>query len=193
MLLLKSFSPFKQRTMQKFKRVGLLLLMAMGISSISAQQQQPSEKSQIQKTVVKNEASPIDPKLTGIERELQTGTLHTNPAKISTPLVDTKLQGEWAFEPEPAPGRPGIIPVDPKREDESFTEHPKAISLQPTGVDASIDQNTGQKTDAPPIEVTNYRDMKGESKQEAPEAQPGIINYRNMQGERTQLPGEKPK
>lgn len=186
--------------MQKYIWVGLLLLIATGVSSLSAQQEQSSKKSHIQNTVVKSETPPIDPKLTGIEREMQAGTLHTNPAKIATPTVDTKLQaqGEWPTEAQAAPAKPGIIPVDSKLEDENQTGVVKPENTQETrfhqaGYDASIDPNTGQKMDTPASKVTNYRELKGEKEQPIPEAQPGIINYRNLQGERTQPPGEKSK
>lgn len=182
------------------KYIWISLLMTFWVSILCAQQEKPVEKTQAPVAVIQSETPPLDPKLTGIEREMQAGTLPANPAKITTPIVDPKLQeqGEWPVEPQAAIAKPGVLAVDPKMEQEaqvttSTLPITKEIRTQQVGYDASVDPNTGQKVEAPASGLTNYREMKGEASQTIPEEQPGIINYRNIQGERTQPPGEKPK
>lgn len=176
------------------------MLMTFWVSILRAQQEKSAEKEQAPIVVIQSETPPLDPKLSGIEREMQSGTLPANPAKITTPVVDIKLQetGEWPVEPQAAIAKPGVPPVDPKMEQEGQVTTltlpiAKETRAQQTGYDASVDPNTGQKTDTPATKVTNYRELKGEREQPVPKAQPGIINYRNIRGENTQPPGEKPK
>lgn len=138
----------------------------------------------------------IDPKLSQQEKDLLSASATANPAKPTTPDLDSKAEFDQD-EVVSAPAKPSTPATDLKLASE--TENgiqsqaiPEIEYAKPDEGSNSIDPNTGQPVEKPLGVVVNFRDLNGEKSQQFPAANENVQNFRNIKGPNTQPVGEKP-
>jgi hypothetical protein len=166
-----------------------ILFLVVGITSIQAQESSsPANQVEVKKAVADDNILD-DPKLSTEELEQMRTAGTDNPDKISSPAVDQKLEpAEIPAEENYGINNDKVGPIDRVAENIRRIEQENLIINEEPTTAIQQPQEEGET----PVNVTNYRTMKGPDTQETGTKPDKITDYSKLKGPDTQPEGDKP-